>query len=223
MVKAAKKRKKEEDEAFSIPEFDEAGYLRKEVESAKVALVGVALAVPVAGLLYVLTVAGVPVVAFFLGLAFAFLLPRIYRVLPWPSVDTAKFERRDWIGHGGTFFMSLLAFWILFLNVPFVDVTSPVITGVRVNDVLVRADVQTDPVPPGTINITALIYENADLRDYRFSVDGADVTPVQSLGRSRYGISVTVSVLGSHPVVITAEDGSGHTAAFGFLLVVGPP
>ncbi len=97
MVKAAKKRKKEEDEEFAPPEFDEAGYLRKEVESAKVALVGVALAVPVAGLLYALTVAGVAIVAFFLGLAFVFLLPRFFRILPWPPVDTAKFERKDWI------------------------------------------------------------------------------------------------------------------------------
>ena len=96
-------------------------------------------------------------------------------------------------------------------------------SGVHVNDVAVRPDVQTTPVAPGRIFINATIYENADLRDYRFNVDGADVTPVQSLGGSRFSISVTYSLQGSHPVVITAEDGSGHTAAFQFLLVVGPP
>lgn len=225
MVKAAKKRKKEEDEEFAPPEFDEAGYLRKEVESAKVALVGVALAVPVAGLLYALTVAGVAIVAFFLGLAFVFLLPRFFRVLPWPPVDTAKFERRDWIGHGGTFFLSVLAFWILFLNVPFADVTAPVITGVTVyagaNTVSPRdcVDCQApdvDRVAGNNTWINATISENERLDLIQLFVGNISYNPTSVQG-SRHKWSLPLAE-GSYSIRILAEDDAGHAREFAFRL-----
>src|SRR6059036_4165170 len=119
--------------------------MRKELEGAKAAVVSVILAIGVAAVLYALTVAGLAIVAFFLGVATTFALPQLFnalRVLPWPKVDTTKFERRDWIGHGSTFLFSWLAFWILLLNTPFVDLTSPVIAATAF------AGVTTVPINP---------------------------------------------------------------------------
>jgi hypothetical protein len=220
VVKAAKKRKKEEDEAFAIPEFDERAYMTKEIAAAKLSFLIIALAVPVALALYGITVVGVPIVAFFLGLAVTFSLPRVVRLVPWPKVDTSALERRDWIGHGGTFLFSWLAFWILFLNVPFVDVTAPVISDVRVNGVAVDPGVQSPQVPPGTVWVNFTIFENGELRDYGFTVLGTDVA-VQALGNSRYSAQVSLPPSVSRRVVITAGDGAGHVTTFEFDLATG--
>jgi hypothetical protein len=142
------------------------------------------------------------------------------RLVPWPKVDTSEFERRDWIGHGGTFLFSWLAFWILFLNVPFVDVTAPVISDVRVNGVAVDPGVQSDQVPSGTVWVNFTIFENGELRNYGFTVGGTDVA-APTLGGSRYGAQVSLPSNVSRPVVITAEDGAGHVTTFEFDLATG--
>ena len=140
------------------------------------------------------------------------------------KVDTSKFERRDWIGHGGTFFFSWLAFWILFLNVPFVDVTPPVIEGVTVNwgtgDVpITTADVQSGPhntSGAATFNVSATIQENSILAGVQFTVGGAQVTP-QRVGASRYSAERPL-VITAYDVVIFATDATGHSATFSFKL-----
>ena len=224
MVRAAKKRKKEEDEGFSLPEFDEAAYLRKEVMGAKVSLVIITLAVPVAGLLYAVTALGLPVVAFFLGLGLTFLVPRVLRFLPWPKLNLEAFERRDWIGHGGTFLFSWLAFWILFLNVPFVDVTAPVVTQVTVfaggdavaprEGASLQADVTHAPGNDTAINAT--VFENDRLESVRLYVDTVPYEPT-SVSGARYRW-VLALVNGQHDISIVAEDASGHTREFAFSL-----
>ena len=163
VAKAAKKRKKdEEDEEFEFPEFDEAKYLRHEIELAKATFVTIVLAIPVAVLLYSLTLAGVTIVAFFLGLGITFALPRIFGLLPWPKIDLAGFERKDWFGQGGTFLFSWLAFWILLINVPFADITPPSIEGVSVNNVLVPNE-SSYHVVYSPVVINATILENGAL------------------------------------------------------------
>jgi hypothetical protein len=49
------------------------------------------------------------------------------------GISIAAFKRRDWIGHGITYFFSWLAFWILLLNPPFGDFTNPTIQSVSVS------------------------------------------------------------------------------------------
>ncbi|HEV8595922.1 MAG TPA: hypothetical protein VGR51_10390, partial [Thermoplasmata archaeon] len=165
MTKAAKRRKREEDEAFEIPEFDEVAYMEKEVNVAKASFVMIALAIPLAVALYALTVAGLWGLGFLAAFAITYSLPRIFKFVPWPKVDLSKFERRDWIGHGGTFFLTWLAFWILLINVPFTDLTPPVIAAVYVNGVpMVEGSQRTVSAGSSPVYINATVFENMDLR-----------------------------------------------------------
>lgn len=229
MAKAAKKRKKEEDDDFALPAFDEAAYMRKEIELAKVSFVTIALALPVALLLYALTVAAnVPVVAFFVGLGLTFLLPRIFHFLPWPKLATEKLERRDWLGHGGTFLFSWLAFWILLLNVPFVDVTAPVITSVTAFAGVQQVPIQEGAAPivrhaPGNNTlINASVFENRQLDQLQLYVE-PNPTPVDYTSRvgSRYSW-VLILPDSNHKIVIVATDAAGHRTEFAFEINLQP-
>ena len=226
MVKAAKKRKKEEDEEFRFPEFDEQDYLRKEVELSKSTFVTIGLAIPVAVLLYGLTLVQVPIVAFFVGMAATFALPRIYRLLPWPKLDLARFERKDWVGQGGTFFLAWLTIWILLLNVPFTDVTPPVIAGVTVangketvrmaNDAIQQQDIPNNNGTPLWVNAT--IFENSNDIRVTFTVDGTDANWTRVANQPIY--YVRVSGQSAYAIAITATDRAGLTTRFEFKVTV---
>jgi hypothetical protein len=118
----AKKRRKEEEEEFQLPEFNETEFLRKEITSAKMILLVALLAIVAAVISYFLTLAGIAIVAFFAGLALVLLLKYIPEMF---GVDTSKLERKDWFGYGSTYFFAWLAIWVLVMNVPFSDVTPP--------------------------------------------------------------------------------------------------
>ena len=227
VTKAAKRRKEKEESDFAFPEFDEGAYMRKEMEGAKAALVAVILAIPVAALLYGLAVWGLAVVAFFVGVALTFALPRLFRlieILPWPKVDTAKFERRDWLGHGSTFFFSWLAFWILLLNAPFVDLTNPVIgvtayagvvtVGMEAN--LVRDVARAPADEPVLFNVTIL--ENVGVGEATITIQGNKFA-LSPTGGSGYAFSYTNATVGNvtlNGVEVYARDVNGREARFSF-------
>ena len=123
----ARRKRKEESTVWSPPEFDEIAFMRREIEGAKASVVTVAWAVLGALLSYGLFSLGgalSAVAAFFAGLLFAFALPA---VMPRLRLRTGDFKRKDWAGHGSIYFFSWLAFWILLLNAPFADFTSPTV------------------------------------------------------------------------------------------------
>jgi len=223
VTKAAKRRKEKEEPDFALPEFDEGAYMRKEVEGAKAAVVTVILAVPVAGLLYGLAVWGLAIVAFFLGLALTFALPRLFRMLeflPWPKVDTSKFERRDWLGHGSTFLFSWLAFWILLLNAPFVDLTNPVIgvtafagvatVGMQAGDVTNTLD----QLNSTSVRFNVTILENVGVAEATITIEGT-TSPLVHLGGTQYQFDY-VQPLASFRVDVYARDVNGREATFSF-------
>ncbi len=127
-------KKKDKGAEWKPPEFDEVEFMKKEMRAAKTTIIVVLWTVPSAILSYGLTLAGVAVVAGFAGLGMMFLLKWIFPIL---NVDISEYKRKDWIGHGATFFFSWLAFWILLLNPPFADLTSPVILGVAVDGIAI--------------------------------------------------------------------------------------
>ncbi|HTD80918.1 MAG TPA: hypothetical protein VK723_02080 [Thermoplasmata archaeon] len=116
------------------PEFDEVEFMKKEMRAAKATILVVLWTIPAALISWGLTLAGVAVVAGFAGLGMMFLLKWIFPLL---NVDISGYKRKDWLGHGVTFFFSWLAFWILLLNPPFADLTNPVILGVAVDGISV--------------------------------------------------------------------------------------
>jgi hypothetical protein len=126
--------KKDKAKEWTPPEFDEVEFMKKEMRTAKATIIVVLWTLPAALISYGLSLAGVAVVAGFAGIGMMFLLKWI---LPLLKVDISGYKRKDWIGHGATFFFSWLAFWILLLNPPFADLTNPVIVGVAVDGISV--------------------------------------------------------------------------------------
>jgi len=200
----AKKKRKEEEEEFSLPEFNEEEFLRKEITGAKVMIVILILAIIAATVSYLLTRTGAVIVAFFAGLAVIFLLKYFLRFF---NVDTSKFERKDWLGHGFTFFFAWLAIWVLVMNVPFADVTSPSLT-VFVNG-KPATDFEWTPYEYAIIDATAT--DNAGIKGVWISIDGAAV-PMQPVGNTMWTFNLTGfnnSGDGKGVTVIT-EDVSGN-------------
>lgn len=235
VTKAAKRKKEKDEPDFAIPEFDEGAYMRKEVEGAKAAVLSVILAVPVAAVLYGLAVIGLAIVGFFLGLALTFSLPRVFRIvdiLPWPKVDTSKFERRDWIGHGSTFFFSWLAFWILLLNAPFVDLTSPVIgvtawagglaTVPMIEGVGLINDVVQNATASPTVLFNVTILENVGIDQATITILG-NPSPLRHIEGARYDFTYLPTATTSLTVEVSARDVSGRATTFGFTVQLVPP
>ena len=125
----ARRKRKDEAPDWVAPDFDEVGYMRTEIQAAKTAVVTIAWAVVgaiVSFLLYSVNAA----LAFFAGIAVAI---GLYYVLPFLGISVRAFKRKDWTGHGITYFFSWLAFWILLLNPPFGDFTTPTIQAISVS------------------------------------------------------------------------------------------
>ncbi len=119
----ARRKRKEEEAIWKPPEFDEVGYMRQEIQNAKIATVVILWAVAGAVLAYLIAL-WVPVVGYLAGLA-AF--GALYFLLPVLGLPIHGFKRRDWMGHASIYFFSWLAFSIILLNAPFGDHTAPVV------------------------------------------------------------------------------------------------
>lgn len=125
----ARRKRKEEDADWVAPEFDEVAYMRREIEGARAAVLTIGWAV-VGAIVSFLLYAVHPAVAFVGGIAVGY---GLVFMLPLLGVKTDAFKRRDWTGHGITYFFSWLAFWIILLNPPFGDFTIPSVQGVSVS------------------------------------------------------------------------------------------
>ena len=120
----ARRKRKEEEVIWTPPEFDEVGYMRQEIQNAKIATVVIAWAVVGAVIAYLLAL-WIPVVGYLAGLA---VFGALYFLLPVLGLPIHGFKRRDWMSHASVYFFSWLAFSILLLNPPFGDHTSPVVS-----------------------------------------------------------------------------------------------
>src|SRR3989440_12223391 len=125
----ARRKRKEDEPDWVPPEFDEVGYMRQEIQGAHAAIATIGWAV-IGAVVALLLYAVLPVLAFFAGIAVGF---GMYFVFPLIGINTDGFKRRDWVGHGITYFFSWLAFWIILLNPPFSDHTPPTIQGITVS------------------------------------------------------------------------------------------
>jgi len=210
-------KKKDKASEWRPPEFDEVEFMKKEMRAAKATIVIVLWTLPSALLSWGLTLGNVAVVGFFAGLGMMFLLKWL---LPLLKVDISEYKRKDWIGHGATFFFSWLAFWILLLNPPFADLTSPVILGVGSGPsyVLCGSDLK---VIPGNVTLNVSAADNvAVARVSETLSSGLPVNLTQVSGKL-WTTTVPVPAV-PRDVTITAVDTSGHTASCAVRLIRGP-
>jgi hypothetical protein len=122
----ARRKRKDDEPEWVAPEFDEVAYMRTEIEAARTAVITIGWAL-LGALISFLLYSVNAVLAFFGGIGVGF---GLYFMLPLIGISVTPFKRKDWIGHGITYFFSWLAFWILFLNPPFGDVTLPTIQAI---------------------------------------------------------------------------------------------
>ena len=199
----AKKRRKEEEEEFHLPEFNETEFLRKEITSAKMILLVALLAIVAAVISYVLTLAGIVVVAFFAGLALVLLLKYIPEMF---GIDTSKLERKDWFGYGSTYFFAWLAIWVLVMNVPFSDVTSPGLF-VYVNGVSATPTVDVSINGKNWALITAKATDNAGISRVLIQTNEmAQAAMTLDGGSGLWSFNVTDITDSTLSVTITAVD-----------------
>src|SRR6058998_1083592 len=125
----ARRKRKDDEPDWVAPDFDEVGYMRRELEGARAAVATIGWAV-IGALVAFALYSVLPVLAFFAGIAVG---AGMYFVFPLIGIKTDAFKRRDWIGNGITYFFSWLAFWIILLNPPFSDHTAPTIQAISVS------------------------------------------------------------------------------------------
>ncbi len=125
----AKKRRREEEAVFEPPEFDEAHYMRREVEAAKGSVITLLLAVGVAVVSFLLTQVGLAALGILLIVLLPFTLKPIYSAL---GLNLELFDRRIWAAMIFILITASISIWIVFLNPPFVDHTPPTIKDVQI-------------------------------------------------------------------------------------------
>ncbi len=240
----ARRKRKDEAADWVPPEFDEVGFMRKEIEGARAAVATILWAVVGAIVAFALY-SVLPVLAFLAGIAVGF---GLYLMLPLFGVNTEPFKRRDWIGHGVTYFFSWLAFWIILLNPPFGDFTNPTVQGISVSPYTVGFSGNLTCAVPSAGSVTlstgtnTSVYilfrasDNVGLASLRVTVTpmgqpSVDVPPVAVSGNNQcmghrtepylagtYSATFPHTAL-SYAVSILAADSSGRQVGAGFQIL----
>ena len=242
----ARRKRKEDEPDWVAPDFDEVGYMRRELEGARAAVATIGWAV-IGSLVAFALYSVLPVLAFFAGIAVG---AGMYFVFPLIGIKTEPFKRRDWIGHGFTYFFSWLAFWIILLNPPFSDHTDPTIQAISVSPYHAGYTGPLACVPPSSaplslgagnnsLHILFRASDNVALRSVEVHVAPTPGTPFvvtptpvsgqnQCLGHrtetylgGTYNATFSVTA-STYDVTIVAVDTSGHSAALNFQIFPTP-
>jgi hypothetical protein len=216
----AKKRKKEEKkEAFKKPEFDEVEFMQKELGNTKIALLTIIFSIPIAVLAYAVTLAGLPAAGFLIGIGSLFLLRYLYEFF---NIETEEFKTKDWLGNAAMFFFTWLAVWVLILNMPFSDLTSPTIGKVEIGgciglEVVKRGIQNTCETGPSNATIVTFSSEVTDNSKVE-SVLLETITPQAQYPMGKvpasedYAAQLTLLQSESITFRIVATDNNGHTS-----------
>ncbi|MFQ6013606.1 MAG: hypothetical protein ACE5LS_08200 [Thermoplasmata archaeon] len=223
---ARKKRKKQEQFEFQAPEFDEIGFMRREVEAAKAAILTIAYAFVVALASWTLTLMGLAPLGGLVGFVALYGLRYLY---PLSRLDMSRFDWKLWAGNGAIHLFAWFAFWVLLLNPPFLDVSPPVI-----HDAAVLGGTPANVGNGGSISlplggatsfqVLANITDNQQLVDVQIQVvvGGSE----HQTGRmtftetgAEWAFTVTSVEAGrAYTLTIEAQDRAGHRGSFSFIV-----
>ncbi len=214
----AKKRKKEEKkEVFKKPEFDEVEFMQKEISNTKVAMLTIMFALPIAVVSYFVTLGGLPAAGFLIGVGSIFLLKYVYEFF---NVETEDFGMKEKLGNGAMFFFTWLGVWVLILNMPFGDLTSPTISDVKISGcqstiIELKGDTQhtcTIAAASENFTITARVTDNTDVRrvTLHFTTPSEDPQPMTEGSDHKYSYSRIMSSGENLVFCLVAEDINGQ-------------
>ncbi|MEE9267922.1 MAG: hypothetical protein V3U70_00775 [Thermoplasmata archaeon] len=224
---ARKKRKGKEPFAFKVPEFDEVGFLKREVEGAKAAMVTLGYAFVVALASWTLTLIDLALVGGLLGVAALYGLRYLY---PLSGVDLSRFDWKLWAGNGAIHLFAWFAFWVLLLNPPFLDISPPVIHNVAVPgglpvNVLDGGSIALSLGGATSFQVFANVTDNQQLVDVQIRVEVLgnehDTGRMTFTGEgAEWTFTVTNAEAGrAYTLTIEAQDRAGHrSSVFGFIV-----
>jgi len=239
MAKKRKKDKAEKEEyEFRPPDFDEKEFIKKELADTRTLILTVLYAIVFGVSAGVLMLASEELLgaAFMMGIAGIVSLKYVY---PLMKVDTSTFQKKNWLGNTAVFFFTFLAIWVLVLNVPISDHAQPAVENVIVwvdDGTTVRGleytyietlgiygwvplnssddpEKMIDVSSGATVNITARVTDNGDLRSVTIQVSNS-TDPMIAEGGYRFGYKVDsgdLSTFTGLTFTITATDEAGNT------------
>lgn len=230
----AQKKKKEplkkEEEVFewTPPDFNEREFLEKDIKGTKTLFV-TALVSLVCGILAFLTNEVNWVIGIFVIIAGMISLKYIYPML---KIELKDIEKKTWAGNIAMFFLLSLGIWILLLNPPFSDHTTPEVNSI---ELWVQHDGQWTMMTPTNaatlihsgdlVNISAHVVDNGKLGKVEISVyTGGQVGEYSAMtdaGKGIYKTEITTSSALTYSYSIRATDTAGNsfTAPTGQFLI----
>lgn len=198
---------KDGDYEFVPADFDEDGFIHKEMVSFRTTAVLFVWGIVAAAVSWALfgLVDGAKV-GFLIGMGVAALFGFALKwIFPKLKADIRHFGRREWLGTGFLFFFTWLAFFILAINPPVSDYAPP------------RVDLHASPAVQqlgSDVTLEAFFEDNTRVASHTLTVTGPN-GPVavtdQDLGRGHHRYTVASLPLGIYVVEATATDGRGHS------------
>jgi hypothetical protein len=217
-VARRKKKKSKKSDEFKIPDFDERDYMRKEMVHALMMVGAVVLAVLMAIVGGVLTIALTDArIPFVLGIFGILLLKFLYDIM---KLDTKEVEKAKWAGAIVTYFMTFIAIWILLINPPVVDMigpdienTTPIVQEIG-SEVYISVDIEDNE----GVDEVVLFYRDPGQESH-------DNIRMKSIGRNKFKYVIQEPELGTYEFEIEVEDDAGHSdhGSFQFKVVDSEP
>lgn len=199
------------DYEFVPPDFDEDGFIHKEMISFRTTSTLIVMGIIAAALGWLLypMVGGAPL-GWFVGIAITvaafFALKPLYKALKF---DISHYGRREWIGTGFLLFFTFLAFFMILLNPPFSDFADPhVVIHAAPNAVEAGQEVVIDVFVTDNDAHGAPVFAITDAAGTAV----ASEADLQRLNDDQYQYRAALPV-GQYFVEAAAEDAAGNTAS----------
>jgi len=222
MAKKKRKEEKEKEEEkyeWTPPDFDEKGFLEKDIKGTKALFIASLLGL-VLGIIAYLVTGFSPYIGIVVVFGGALLLRFIF---PLFKMDFAKLEKKTLAGNYILLIFLALGVWIILLNPPFSDQIAPEVMQQRIffdDDGTVRL-YQGTPITAGDLtNITVNVRDNGRIASVQIEVHAAgaasgtyqDMLSTDTYGRYEYKNTYTASSPSTqYMFTIKVTDGVGHT------------
>ena len=209
------KKSAEEEEVFKFPEFDEREYIEKEIEKSKAAIgiffLGIVFAI-ISAFVFSFSVSW-PLSAL-IGLL-AFLLFKF--TYPLFKVDPSVLEKKDYVAHVFVYFFTWLSVFILLINTPFMDFTSPEIYDVHMEGMYDYAWMPYNGTQASSYRVVATVTDNSGVASVEIRVNGT-WQPMRALGNDIYAFNLSSLPQKGTLYQIRATDVNGHESIFSWVI-----
>lgn len=204
---AKRRKEKEEEYEFKLPEFDEEAYIKKEKRNIKVNFISFFFGILIGLVSQFLWKGMTPSVRWPLILLLGLFSASFIRyILIRLNIDVSDFGKKEWLGNFFVYFFTWLTVLIILLNPPFYDGEPPFAEMVTLPGV---------QEPGGTVVIAAYVADNAGIDKINLSIQQPNnITIYPSYSTNGNTISYTYTnkenLKGTFTVTLYVRDVNGH-------------